>query len=93
MGEQTNYPYIYLELSMTLTDFLRLDETHNLSPDDVQNLNESLAKASLSEIPPNHQQRLLDYLVNVLNIGAVNPMIICALEDLRLKLDSEKHNA
>ncbi|MGJ8562867.1 MAG: hypothetical protein ACSHXY_04880 [Alphaproteobacteria bacterium] len=74
---------------MTLKQFLNLPETHSLSPNDVQTLNKDLAGALVKCIPQEHRHRVLDYLVNALNHGAVSSDIVSALDELRLSIEHD----
>jgi len=73
---------------MTLEQFLSLSETHEISPDEAQNLNHSLSKASVEDVPENQRRVVLDYLVCALNMNAVDPQIVSNLDDLRVSLEN-----
>ena len=74
---------------MILEHFFNLDETHSLSPEEVQALNYKLSSVELKNIPEKHRSRVLDYLVNVLNFRAVSQDIVSALDELRLSLEDD----
>ena len=66
---------------MNLTQFLALDEEHDISPEQAQLLNRDLATKSVSSIPESGRRRVLEYLVTALNLNSVE-------HDIRAKLDS-----
>ena len=72
---------------MTLDQFRSLPETHDISPDEAQSLNLSLAKASVDDIPEEQRDMVLDYLVVALNMHSVDPRIASSLDDLRADLE------
>jgi hypothetical protein len=54
---------------MNLEQFLDLKS--NISPEDAQSLNNDLAKRSAIEIPVSHRTKVLDYLIDALNMNSV----------------------
>lgn len=73
---------------MTLDQFLSLAETHNISAEEAQSLNPSLSKASVEDIPEQHRDVVLDYLVAALNMNSIDPKIAPSLDDLRTDLEN-----
>lgn len=74
---------------MTLVEFLNLGETHQLSPEQAQALNQNLGSVDINDIPPQHRARVLDYLVVAINMGSVAPNVLASLDKLRQSLESD----
>jgi ethanolamine utilization microcompartment shell protein EutS len=66
---------------MNLEEFIKLEEEHDISPDDAQSLNKDLATKSISDIPEGHRARVEGYLTVALNMNSVE-------HDIRASLDS-----
>jgi hypothetical protein len=67
---------------MNLNKYMSLNEEHTLLPDEVQALNADLAVRSPSDIPEEYRPRVTDYILDVLNMGSVEPPLIPSIEKL-----------
>lgn len=82
--------YSYQRWKMNLIEYVNLDEIHTLWTEDVQSLIADLSTKSHSDIPEEKKERVADFLVAVLNAGAVARTMIQSIEKLLQDLQRSK---
>ena len=73
---------------MSVNKLYGIIEGGELSPEDCAEINSSLAKIRLEEIPDLQHQNLRDYLVQALNMNSVEFELIEPLENLLGELEA-----
>ncbi|NEJ94346.1 hypothetical protein [Rhizobium ruizarguesonis] len=66
---------------MKLQDFFALGDSGVITPDDAATLNRDLAGKSLSNIPSEHRQNVLDYLLKAMQFDSVD-------HDIQVKINA-----
>lgn len=74
---------------MNLNDFLSLDYDHIILSSEARSLNEWFAKISPKDIPLEDRKRVVDYLVEALNMKSVEYAIVQKLELLLNALQTD----